>query len=133
MIRRVAVALATLAVAGCTVTRADQDAAARELADASALLDVLDGRTAGTPQRCIAVPSGGPMIVGDALLYREGRRLWVNRPVGGCTSLGDDVITITEVQGGQLCRNDRFRTVQRGGGIPGPYCRFDDFVPYTER
>lgn len=126
--RRATVAAVAFMLGGCAASRADPASS-----DAAELAEALAGRTPGPPRQCIAVPSGGPMIIGDALLYREGRRLWVTRTVDGCPSLRDDAITITEVQGGQLCRNDRFRTVQRGGGILGPYCRFGAFVPYTAR
>ena len=99
---------------------------------ASELATALAGRTAGAPQRCIGLTSGSPQIVGEALVYAQGRRLWVSETVGGCPSLRGDPIPIIEVHGGQLCANDRLRTVQRGGiGIPGPYCRVGPFVPYT--
>lgn len=101
---------------------------------AAELADTLAGRVAGAPQRCVSVTAlGGPQIVGQTLVYRDGPRLWVNTPADGCPSLRGDPITIVEVQGGQVCRNDLFRTVDRGGiGIPGPYCRFGPFIPYTK-
>lgn len=123
---RGALLLLALGLAGCA--QAD-----RGPSDAAELAETTAGRTAGAPQRCIAVPSSdGPQIVGENLLYREGRTLWVSAAVDGCPSLRGDVIPIVEVQGGQLCANDRFRTVQRGSSIPGPYCRFGPFVPYIK-
>ena len=126
---RGAVTLAAMALSACTATQADHGAdAATDLAEA------LAERSAGAARRCISASlPGGPQIIGDTLLYREGRRLWVSRAVGGCPSLRGDPIPIIEVFGGLLCENDRFRTVQRGSiGIPGPYCRFGPFTPYTE-
>ena len=125
---RGAAILAALALAGCAAGRADPGSQ-----DAADLAAALAGRTAGPAQRCIdASLPGGPQVIGDALLYREGRRLWVSHAVGGCPSLRGDPIPIVEVSGGQLCENDRFRTIDRGSiGIPGPYCRFGPFVPYT--
>ncbi len=128
--RATALALVVAAtLGGCAAGRADPAATA-----AADLAEALEGRTPGAEQRCIsATLSGGPQIAGDALIYRDGGRLWVSRPVDGCPSLRGDLITIVEVQGGQICRNDRFRTVDRGGiGIPGPYCRFGAFVPWTK-
>lgn len=125
--RRGAALVAALVLAGCATH------AGRDDGDADAMAAALAGRTAGAAQRCIS-PSdlGGPQIIGDTLLYREGRRLWVSRPVDGCPSLRGDVIPIVEMQGGQLCANDRFRTIQRGSNIPGPYCRFGPFVPWVK-
>ncbi|KQN26885.1 hypothetical protein ASE86_06720 [Sphingomonas sp. Leaf33] len=115
-----------LALAGCAASAAGGHSDAAELADA------LKGRTAGAPQRCINASSlEAPRIIGETLVYRQGGRLFVTRAEGGCPSLGGDPLLITEIYGGNLCRNDRFRTVPRGASIPGPYCRFGDFVPYS--
>jgi hypothetical protein len=124
---RGAILLAALVLVGCV--------AGRDADDGADLAEALAGRTAGTAHRCIGLTlNTGPHIAGDALIYRDGRRLWVSQPVGGCPSLRGDPITIVEVTGNQLCVNDRFRTVERGGiGIPGPYCRFGPFVPWTAR
>ncbi|WP_315760930.1 hypothetical protein [Sphingomonas sp. Y38-1Y] len=117
-------------VAGCTSTeRAASDTRARgerELAAAT------KGRVAGPPQRCIdPQQSSGPQLIApDALVYRDAGTTWVTR-VEGCPFINRDQIVIAEVFGGQLCRNDRFRTVQRGGAaIPGPFCRYGNFTPY---
>ena len=129
MTRRAA-ALAVLAtLAGCTAVASDR----RDRSEAAELRDALKDRVAGQPQRCIQPTRiDGPQIIGQTLLYREGSRLWRTDPVDGCPSLRGDPIIIAEVYGGQLCRNDRFRTLQRGGmTIPGPYCRYGDFTPYT--
>lgn len=100
--------------------------------DAAELADALKGRTAGTPQRCINASNlDAPRIIGETLVYRQGGRLWTTRAEDGCPSLAGDPLLIVEVYGSNLCRNDRFRTVPRGASIPGPYCRFGDFVPHT--
>lgn len=128
---RAAALLSALALAACTQQeRAAGDLAARgdrELAAA------IDGRVAGKPERCInPVNSGGPQLIApDRIVYRDAATVWVSR-AEGCPFIGRDEIVIAEVFGGQLCRNDRFRTVQRGtsAGIPGPFCRYGDFTPY---
>ena len=121
--------LAALILGGCAAAHAD-----RGSDDAADLAEALAGRTLGAPQSCIALTSSdGPQVIGENLLYRDGGRLWLSQPVGGCPSLRGDPIIIVEVYGSQLCRNDRFRTAERGGiGIPGPYCRFGSFVPYAK-
>jgi hypothetical protein len=95
----------------------------------------LGGRTPGTPQTCIDNGSAGsPQIIDDrTLLYTEsGRRIWRNDLPEACPGLRDDSHLIVEVYGSQLCQNDRFRAVDFGSHIPGPYCRFGKFVPYDK-
>lgn len=118
--------LPLVALAGCTAPGTGRQSDAAELADA------LKGRIAGTPQRCINASNlEAPRIIGETLIYRQGSRLFVTRAEDGCPSLAGDPLLVTEVYGSNLCRNDRFRTVPRGASIPGPYCRFGDFVPYS--
>lgn len=118
--------LPLLALAGCTASSTGGQSDTAELADA------LKGRVAEPPQRCINASSlEAPRIIGETLVYRQGGRLFVTRAEGGCPSLIGDPLLITEIYGGNLCRNDRFRTVPRGTSIPGPTCRFGDFVPYS--
>lgn len=121
--------LAAVALAGCSANAASDVAG-----DDTALNKALAGRVAGPPQNCISVTArDGPMIIGETLLYRDGRRLWRTEPVDGCPSLRGDPILVVEMHGSQLCRNDRFRTLDRSSMlIPGPYCRFGTFTPYVK-
>lgn len=123
-------ALAVLTLAGCAT--APRDAARQAEADAAELADAVKGRTAGEPQRCINNTNlDNPRIIGEAILYRQGNRLWLSQAEGGCVSLRGDPLLVVEQYGSQLCQNDRFRTVPRGASIPGPYCRFSAFTPYS--
>lgn len=96
--------------------------------------DPLAGRVPGDPVSCIPQSIGNaPVIEEDGrLLFREGagRRIFVTRARGECEMRPLDTL-IVEQFGGGLCRNDRFRVVQAGTSIPGPYCLFDSFTPYT--
>lgn len=97
--------------------------------------DPLAGRVAGKAERCIPLSATqGPQIIDDrTIAYRQsGRRLWVNHPIGPCYRLRQLNTIIIDVYSGQLCRNDRFRVLEIGSTIPGPFCRFGDFVPYDE-
>ncbi len=97
--------------------------------------DPLEGRIAGAPVRCIDLQQlNGPEIVDpQTILYRQsGKRIWKTGPVGECASLRPLDTLIVDVYGGQLCRNDRFRTVSGGMSIPSGYCRFRDFTPYDK-
>ncbi len=101
----------------------------------AAASDPLAGRVAGTPQDCITLSSTqGPTIVdAQTILYTQGagRTIWKTGPVGACPSLAPLNPLIVEVNGGMLCRNDRFRVLNVGSAIPSAYCRFARFTPYT--
>jgi hypothetical protein len=131
---RLAIVAATLALAGCTASAEMQ---ASRAAEAKADLDeALAGRVAGRPQSCLPLSPGsinGPQIIDQTtILYRDGKRVWRNTLASDCPSLGQDDILVVEMNGSQVCRNDLFRPVDRGSRIPGAYCRFGDFTPYTK-
>ncbi|WP_448658967.1 DUF6491 family protein [Sphingomonas sp. CJ99] len=125
---------AALSAAGCAAT--PEQMASQQAVAAEDFAKATDGRVAGTPSLCIdTIGVDGPQIVGDnRLIYRQGgKRVWVNELQGSCPGLRpQDSIIIAEVYGSQMCRNDRFRVVQRGTSIPGAYCRYGSFVPYDK-
>jgi hypothetical protein len=94
----------------------------------------LAGRVAGKPVSCIAASwVNGPTIIDErTILYREGagRRVWITHPRGRCVRLRDPATLITQIYGGNICRNDRFQLLESGSSIPSAFCRFDDFTPY---
>ncbi|MEG3176319.1 hypothetical protein U1872_08770 [Sphingomonas sp. RB3P16] len=103
--------------------------------DSKELAKALAGRAPGAPVTCLSsARSNSPQIMSDSvLLYRDGPRLWRNDLPDACPGLDPDAIIVTEVYGGQLCRNDQIYTLQRGGGgIPGPRCRLGSFVPWDK-
>ena len=103
--------------------------------DSKDLDRALAGRVAGNPVQCLSTSrADSPQVFGDrVLLYRDGGRLWRNDLPEACPGLDDDAIIVTEVYGGQLCRNDQFYTLQRGrSGIPGPRCRLGRFTPWDK-
>jgi hypothetical protein len=102
-------------------------------ADAQRDLDkALAGHVAGKTVECIDPHlAEGPQIVGQhVLLYRSGGTIWKNDLIGPCPSLRSDSTIISEIYGGQLCRNDRFRTREPGDVIPSAYCRLGNFTEY---
>ncbi|MEG8018176.1 hypothetical protein [Sphingomonas sp. LR55] len=77
--------------------------------------------------------TGRRSSISQTILYRQsGKRIWKTGPVGECPSLRPLDTLIVDAYGGQLCRNDRFRTVSAGMSIPSGYCRFRDFTPYDK-
>lgn len=98
--------------------------------------DPFAGRVAGTPERCVPLRQNeGLTIAADGVLtYRySAARLYRATTIGACNGLRPFNALIVDVYGGTLCENDRFRVLQTGTSIPGPYCRLGKFIPYTRR
>ena len=96
----------------------------------------LDGKTAGEPLRCISDFNGTNLIrvSDDMLLYRVSSRLvYQNKLRGTCSGLSrDSDIIVSEQFGGQKCKGDILRLVDRTSGIQGGFCSLGDFVPYRK-
>jgi hypothetical protein len=109
-------------------------ASADDRRDTDELARALKGRVAERTASCISTDTNTtPQQIGGTLLFRTGGELWRNDVVGRCPGLerGNDPLLIFERYGSQLCRNDRFRTLDRGSSIPGAYCRMGDFTRYV--
>jgi len=126
------VTIAAVLVAGCAASAeqstSQQARAARDLAKA------IGDRKAGAPIDCInSSTSDGPQIIDHkTVIYRQGQRIWVNRLEAECPGLEPFNTMLVELHGSQICRNDQFRVIQPGSSIPGPYCRFSKFTPYSK-
>jgi hypothetical protein len=119
-------AVALAATAGFAATRSGDDHAQRELAKA------LAGHVPGKTVECIdPKTASGPQIIDHTtLLYRRAGTIYKANLIGPCPSLETGKTIINEVYGGQLCRNDKFRTIAPGETIPSPYCRLGGFTEY---
>jgi hypothetical protein len=129
--RKSALVLTAIAAAATAVAPA---AARPRLTGEQELAKLIDGRVAGKPSSCISTFSRGNLRVldGTALVYDAGRTIWVNRP-NDARSLDDDDILITQnTMGGQLCRLDIVRTIDRTGYFPTGFISLGDFVPYRK-
>jgi hypothetical protein len=119
--------LALVTAAGAADARPDP--AVRGEAD---LAKALRGRIAGKPVNCIPLTgTDGPQIyAGTALVYRvNANTLYVNRPANARTLRNDD-LPVVRVFGGQLCRRDQVRLLDRLSRIPRGFILLGDFVPY---
>ena len=123
--------IAAAALAGCANGKYEEQVRAEGAKD---LAEALDGYAAtGKTSDCVQPRNvSGPQIIGNTtLLYREGgARIWRNDVIGNCPSLREGQTVITEIKGGQLCRNDLFRTIEPGTSIPSAYCRLGNFTEY---
>ena len=127
---------ASAALSACGYGDADGAPAPIGEKQARLLAKELDGKVAGEPRACVSNLGMGNFIriSDDMLLYREsGRLVYQNKLRSPCPGLArDDDIIVTETHGGQLCRGDLVRLVDRVSGIPGPVCSLGDFVPYRK-
>ena len=125
---------ASAALAGsCSTAPAPETrspAAAKELADA------LAGRVAGPPQRCISnFPHVEVQVIDDwTILYREGSKVYVQNPQGGCPGIdnGSRTLVARQVGTSQMCQGDINQAVDLRTGIGGAPCVFGPFVPYSK-
>jgi hypothetical protein len=120
-----------LAAAALVASVAAAPADARRDPDA-ALAKLLAGRVAGEPRNCISMPlnQGSQIIEGRAIVYRDGRTLWVNRPRAGADRLRDDDVLVTRVWGSQLCSIDPVHLIDRVSRFPRGFVSLGEFVPY---
>jgi Family of unknown function (DUF6491) len=94
----------------------------------------LDNKTAGAPVNCISDFNATNLVrvSDDILLYRvSGNLVYQNKLRYSCPGLArDSDIIVSEQFGGQKCRGDLIRLVDRSSGIQGPTCSLGEFVPY---
>lgn len=100
---------------------------------AEQLADMLRGREAGKPQSCISTFADNNLkiISKTAIVYDDGRTIWVNRTRDPAL-LDDDDILIVRRNGADICRLDDTRAVSRGTGILRAIIMLEDFVPYRK-
>lgn len=124
-------ALATLG--GGLLAAAPAAAGPYEARGESELAEMLGGRVAGEPDRCVFLrsASGLQVIDGTALVFRDGKTLYVNRPEGARLLDQFDLPVFEKRGGSQLCKLDRVELRSSDGRLPGPVLFLADFVPYT--
>lgn len=93
----------------------------------------LAGKVAGEPVRCLPLYRSNDMVAIDetTILFRDGRTIYVNHPLGSCGGLGRFNYTlVTRTFGSNLCRGDIARVVDLTTGVHRGSCALGDFVPY---
>ena len=124
---------ATAALTMLAAPASAQDDTDRELTKGEAkLAKMLDGRVAGEPERCIrTIGSRNLTQIDDtALVYKQGRTIWVNYTRTPESIDSDDIMVIRKFDGSSLCRTDQITTVERFGGFFSGVIFLDDFIPY---
>lgn len=124
-----AASLALLALPGAAI--AEEQAQPYPKGEAE-LAKMLEGRVAGKPVKCL--PSfqmqSSTVVDKTAIVYRQGSKLYVNRPRSGARQLGGDDILVTQLYGSQLCNIDKIDLVDRASHMWSGFVVLGDFVPY---
>jgi len=120
------------AVAACGLAAAP--ALADRLTGEEKLAKMLEGRVAGEPASCISTLRSGrslQIIDKTAIVFREGRTLWVNRTANPETLDSDDYLVIRHMgSGSRLCRLDNVTSQSQTGNFFTGAIFLEDFVPY---
>lgn len=127
IIAALAVSALALAASGSVATAKERKSGEQQLTE------MLKGRVAGTPVRCINTFRNNDMKIIDntAIVYRDGRTIYVNRTQNPKTLDDDDILVIKHQTGDQLCKLDHVTTIDRGAGFFKGVVFLTDFVPYT--
>ena len=96
--------------------------------------ELLAGRVAGPPQRCLPIRPTENLRIDEndrsLLVYGSGHTVWATRLPQGCSFAAGDIPVFHPI-GSSNCSGDIVQSVDRLSGIPGPSCVLGDFVPYT--
>jgi hypothetical protein len=97
--------------------------------------NLLAGKVAGKAEKCLPTYRSNDMTIIDdnTILFRDGRTVYVNHPLGGCNNLHQSGrALVTKNFGPQLCRGDLATVIDNVSGIPVGACSLGDFVPYRK-
>lgn len=98
------------------------------------LAEMLEGRVAGEPVRCITTfRSNTPQIIDRvALVHEEGDTIFVARPERPRSLDSRDILLIERFNSSSLCAGDHMRMIDRTGGFMTGLVFVKEFVPYTK-
>lgn len=119
-------------LAGCTA--APPPPAAYNPGNQIRLAQLLAGKVAGVPERCLPAPSTTDLIPidGNHVAYRAGSTIYVSTTEGSCANLNGSSVLVTKPVGGASgpCRGDTAYVVDSSSGMTMGSCTFGDFIPY---
>ena len=125
--------LAALALAsGCAVS-AESEEIARADGEATLAAELRDYRQSGDTQNCVPLRHlGGNRSAGEgAVIFGgNGKRIYVNRPAGGCPLIRSGMALTLRTTGNQMCRGDIVSIFDTQTGVSYGSCGLGDFTPY---
>ncbi|HET9811048.1 MAG TPA: hypothetical protein VFP53_05050 [Sphingomicrobium sp.] len=124
--------LIAASVAGCT---AQPPASLVDVRGQARLAEMLRGKVAGEPQKCIPqrLSSYFDIIDPTTIAVRDGSRIYVNHVQGACSGLhmGNHALVVKTFGFGGPCRGDTARVTDLSSGNVMGSCLLGDFVPYN--
>lgn len=130
MFKRLALATAALGLLAAPSVQAEDNA---ELTRGEEkLAKMLEGRVAGEPERCIRTIGARSLTSIDdtALVYKDGKTLWVNYTRTPNAIDDSDYLVIRKFDATSLCRTDQVQTYSRAGDFFSGVIFLEDFIPY---
>jgi hypothetical protein len=108
-----------------------RDRAARGAAD---LAREIEGRVAGEPVACMDLDRvrSSRIIDRNAILYKTGGTVYVNRLRSGAGRLDEDDIMVIRSSMSRICRGEAVELVDRGSHIAASFVLLGDFIPYAK-
>lgn len=97
------------------------------------LAELLEGRVAGEPQRCIRSRINDRLRVIDetAYVFGSGKTIYVQRTKNPEDIDRDDILVSRRFNPSQICKLDMVTTADRSFGMFSGVVFYDDFIPYT--
>lgn len=127
--------LGTLAIIAVTAGLVAAPLTAARPTGEEQLAKLIEGRVAGQPQRCISTFGSGNLTVIDktAIVYKAGKKVWVNRTAYPESIDDDDILIIRKFgDSSRLCRLDNITLADRFSGMFSGAIFLGDFVPYEK-
>jgi hypothetical protein len=117
---------------GAVLLAAVPASAVPRLSSEAKLARALEGRVAGEAVNCINLQraTSSQVIEKEAIVYRAGGTLYVNRPRAGADSLGGWDVLLTRTFSSQLCSGDVVELVDPSTGHMNGLVFLGEFVPY---
>lgn len=126
---------ATLWVAASPLTAEVTDSATsgQSTAGAVKLAQLLEGRQAGEPVRCIRVVPNIPIVAIDktAYVFGSGSTLYLQRTNDPSGIRSNRALAVRRYEASQMCKLDPTRIVDPLFGFVATNVLFEDFIPYT--
>jgi hypothetical protein len=96
---------------------------------------LLAGKVAGAPISCIPTRRANDMVVIDdnTIAFKDGARVYVNHPQGGCSQLsqGHTALVTREYAQPGPCSGDVAQVVDTFSHMTVGSCTLGDFTPYV--
>lgn len=127
--------LATLALVGAAAAAvATAPIQAARPSGEEQLAKLIEGRSAGKAKDCIYTSPSRNLTVIDktAIVYKQGKRVWVNRTAHPEDLDDDDFMVIRRFGSSSLCRQDMITMHDRSTGMFTGAIFLTDFVPYEK-